>query len=315
MPGTDIHADDYALSVNTSRDILDCLKGGHLGSISILPNMSCFRECMELLYRAVPGLPFVPEMIIHLNLVEGHSLASGRTGAVSLLVKKDSSVMRLTWSSLFFSSYLPWRRAVLKEQIKREIRVQIETARAAIEHVMEIAAQNGIPYTRQKLRIDSHQHIHMIPVVWEALTEVIEEAQLDVEYIRNAKEVLAEFVKEPSLWKTYRPVNFLKNILLSLYSHKVDRYAAMHGMEPMNMWGLIMSGRMDYDRISLLYPKVAARAEKDGRSLQLVFHPGQMLPEEKSAEIGREALKGFYLREDRHLEMDAVKRVGTLLRK
>ena len=75
MPEIDVHADDYALTVHTSADILECMKKGKLNSISIVPNMSCFEECMDMLYKAVPTLPFLPAMSVHLDFVEGKCLA------------------------------------------------------------------------------------------------------------------------------------------------------------------------------------------------------------------------------------------------
>lgn len=304
MSGTDIHADDYALTVNTSKDMLSCMKQGQLDSISVLPNMSCFRECMELLYQVIPELPFLPKMSVHLNFVEGRSLAE--SGQVPFLTKGEQAIMQLSWGGLFILSYHPWKRRTAKEQLKKEIKVQIETAHAAISRAMAIAKEHGISCEQQNIRIDSHQHAHMIPVVWEALTEVIEEEHYEVGYIRNAKEMLGVFLSEVSLWKTYRPINFVKNILLRLYSHKVDRYAQTHNLEQMYLWGLVMSGHMDYDRIVRLRPKVTAKAEKDNRVLEILFHPGLTLPEEVSEEIGEEAAKDFYLRQDRHVEMDAL---------
>lgn len=310
MPQTDIHADDYALTVNTSKDMLSCMQKGGLDSISVLSNMSCFQECMDLLYQAIPNLPFLPKMSVHLNFVEGYGLAGG--GHASLLVKSDNSLLRLSWGGLFLLSYLPWKRREAKGQLKREIKMQIEAAQAAIDRAIKTAREHGIPCSQKNMRIDSHQHAHMIPVVWEALTEVIEEGHYKIEYIRNAKEMLGPFLSKASLWKTYRPVNFVKNILLSLYSHKVDRYAKTHDLNQMYIWGLVMSGHMDYDRIVKLYPGIAAKAEKDHRVLELVFHPGRMLPEEVSEEIDGKAAKDFYLRKDRHMEMDTVSRAGPL---
>ncbi len=40
----DIHADDYALSPNTSEDLLQCLRAGKLNSISVLTNMTCYKH-------------------------------------------------------------------------------------------------------------------------------------------------------------------------------------------------------------------------------------------------------------------------------
>lgn len=311
MIKTDIHADDYALTVNTSKDMLSCMEKGQLDSISIVPNMSCFRECMELLYEAIPRLPFLPAMSVHLDFVEGRCLAGAEK--VPLLADRASSLMKLSWGGLFALSYLPWKRGAAREQLRAEVRAQIEAVRGAVEHALEIAKRAGVACSQRGMRIDSHQHAHMIPVVWEALTEVIEEEGYAVEYIRNSREMMKEFVVKPALWKTYRPVNFVKNRLLFLYSHKADRYGAAHGMERMYLWGLVMSGHMDYARISALYPQIAARAGKEGRTLEILFHPGLTLPEEVTGEIGEEAAKEFYLRPDRHVEKEAVGRMRTLL--
>ena len=310
MSKTDIHADDYALTVNTSEDMLSCMKRGRLDSISIVPNMTCFQECMDMFYQAIPTLPFLPMMSVHLDFVEGHSLAGA--GEVPLLVKDNSAIMGLSWGGVFLLSYLPWKRRAAKVQLKKEIKAQIQTVHTVVKRAMDIARENQIPCAQKGIRIDSHQHAHMIPVVWEALTEVIAEEKYDIEYIRNSKEMMGAFLTEISLWKTYRPINFVKNRLLALYSHRVDRYAKAHNMEQMYLWGLIMSGRMDYDRIVRLYPKIASKAQKDNRMLEILFHPGLMLPEEESEEIGDDAAKDFYMRQDRQVEMHAVCQIDTL---
>lgn len=311
MLKTDIHADDYALTVNTSKDMLSCMREGKLDSISIVPNMSCFRKCMDMLYEALPEFPFLPKMSVHLDFVEGHSLAG--INQVPLLTKDGSTLMGLSWGGLFLLSYLPWKRRKAKEQLKKEIKAQIEMVQAEVNRAIDMAKEYGIPCTQKGVRIDSHQHAHMIPAVWEALTEVITEEKYEAEYIRNSKEMLGTFIAEVSLWKTYRPINFVKNRLLSFYSHKADSYAKARGMEQMYLWGLIMSGHMDYDRIVRLYPKIASKAERDNRVLEILFHPGLMLPDEVSEEIGEEAARDFYLRKDRHVEMDAVARIAALL--
>lgn len=307
MPKIDVHADDYALTVHTSADILDCMKKGKLNSISVVPNMSCFSECMEMLYEAVPTLPFLPPMSVHLDFVEGKCLAG--TEKVPLLASPGSNVTGLSWGKLFLFSYHPLKRKAVKKQLEKEMKAQIENAWTAISHCMELARKAGIPCQQKGLRIDSHQHAHMIPVVWEALVEVIAKEGYPVEYIRNSKEMLGAFLSEVSLWKTYRPVNFIKNRLLSLYSYKVERYASAHSMGQMYLWGLVMSGHMDYDRIVRLYPKIAAKAGKDNRTLEFCFHPGIALPEEITEEIGENAARDFYLQPDRAIEKEAVMRL------
>lgn len=304
MVKTDIHADDYALTVNTSKDMLECMQAGKLDSISIVPNMACFEACMEMLCEQIPRLPFLPLMSVHLDFVEGQSLAG--KGEVPLLVKGDTGLMGLSWGGIFRYSYLPGKREQVKTQLKREIKAQITRTQAAIDKCMEIAAKNEVPCKQEGLRLDSHQHAHMIPVVWEGVLEVVKEEGWQLSYIRNSKEVLGVFLSETGLLKTYRPINFVKNRLLSFYSHKVDRYCHAHGMEQMYLWGLVMSGHMDKDRIEKLYPKMIHKAGQDGRVLEILFHPGMTLPEEVTPEIAKEAVETFYLSEDRHVEKEAV---------
>lgn len=304
MNRPDIHADDYALTLNTSKDMLACMRAGKLDSISIVTNMSCFEECMELLYAEIPSLPFLPLLSVHLDFVEGRCLA-GRKQAPDL-VKDGSDLMGLGWGGLFFASYLPGKRKKIKTQLTCEIKEQLARGDRAAKRCLEIAGKAGVPCAQKGLRIDSHQHAHMIPVVWEAMLAAVKDEGYTVEYIRNSKEVLGVFLTDVSLYKTYRPVNFIKNRLLSLYSHKVDRYCKANGLKPMYLWGLVMSGRMDQKRIEKLYPKMCAKAERDGRQLEILFHPGLMLADEITDEVAGEAVEGFYRREDRHVEKEAV---------
>lgn len=304
MNRPDIHADDYALTINTSKDMIECMRAGKLDSISIVTNMSCFDACMELLYAEIPKLPFLPLMSVHLDFVEGKSLA-GRAKAPGL-VKKGSDLMGLGWGGLFLASYLPGKRKKIKAQLTCEIKAQLAKGEKAAKRCREIAEAAGVSCVQKGLRIDSHQHAHMIPVVWEALLTAVKDEGYPVEYIRNSKEVLGVFLTDMSLYKTYRPVNFIKNRLLSFYSHKVDRYAEANGQSSMYLWGLVMSGRMDQKRIEKLYPKMLAKAKRDGRKLEILFHPGLMLADEVTDEVAGEAVEDFYRREDRHVEKEAV---------
>lgn len=304
MNRPDIHADDFALTKNTSLDMLECMRAGKLDSISIVTNMSCFETCMELLCEEIPKLPFLPLLSVHLDFVEGRSLA-GRDKAPDL-VKDGDDRMGLGWGGLFLASYLPGKRRRIKSQLVCEIKAQLAGGMKAIERCMEIAESAGIPCAQKGLRIDSHQHAHMIPVVWEALLAAVREEGYSVEYIRNSKEVLSVFLTDVSLYRSYRLINFVKNRLLSLFSHRVDRYCKANGLRQMYLWGLVMSGRMDKKRIEKLYPKMRAKAARDGRDLEILFHPGLMLAEEVTDEVAREAVEGFYRRGDRHVEKAAV---------
>lgn len=296
MTTVDIHADDYAYSINTSKDMLECMKAGKLDSFSIICNTKWFDESMEMLYREIPDLPFLPLISVHLNIPEGAS---------------ESDLIPMSWGRLFLSSY-SFKRKKVKEELKKDLKKQIDTTQAAIDKCISIARENGIECHQKGVRLDSHIHTHLIPVVWDSLVEVIEEEKYDIEYIRNPKEPIGPFMKRISLWTSFGIVNFIKNRILMLYSKKCDRFCDAHHIDKIYMWGLMMSGHMDYERIEKIYPDMLKKAEKDGRKLELLFHPGKALPEEYSEEMDPNYFRDANLSENRHIEKNAVMNIKKI---
>jgi predicted glycoside hydrolase/deacetylase ChbG (UPF0249 family) len=295
----DIHADDYALTKNTSSDMLECMLAGKLDSISIVPNTGCFEECMEKLYSAIPSMPFLPLMSVHINLVEGLSLADSGFG----------DYLGFSWGQLFRYSYTLPSGSSIRRGIEAEIAAQIEKCMPAINKCIKIAEENGVKCTQKGLRIDSHQHTHHLPIVWKAITSVIDENKYDVEYIRCSREPLSVFLSAPALYPTYRPVNAVKNIILAVYSGKIDRYCERNGLRKMYLWGLLMSGKMDHQRIERLKKAMEKKAAAAGRDLEILFHPGSALPNEINKEINPSAAEEFYLSGNRSIEKDALIRL------
>ena len=289
MGKIDVHADDFGESLHASRDILDCLTAGKLDSISVLSNMGCFEQCVALYREREKDFPKKPLISVHLNFMEGSCLE--RPKRLPSLVDGQGH-FSISWGKLFLSSWMPGRKK-LKEQLKREMKLQIEKVRSAF------------PETKE-LRIDSHQHTHMIPVVADALFEVLEENGWRAEYIRDAREPFFPFVRETSLYKTYRPVNFVKNMILNFCSLLLEKRMRRAGFKPMYLWGLVMSGNMDRQRVEKLFPAMKGAAEKKGRTLEILFHPGQVQKEEITAEFSQKEAIEFHLSHGRQVEKEAV---------
>ncbi len=285
----DIHADDYGESLHASQDILDCLRFGKLDSISVLANMKCFEECVKLYREEEKEFAKKPALSVHLNIMEGHCLSE--PGQVRDLVDKDG-YFTVSWMKMFFSSFLPGQKT-LKGQLKREFAAQIEKVRAAFPEC-------------EPLRLDSHQHVHMTPVAAGALFELIKEKGWTVSYIRDVREPLFPFLKKVSLYSTYRPVNFVKNLILNFCSRVEARRFREFGLEPMCVWGLVTSGRMDKGRVTALLPEMVRCAEKGDRKLELIFHPGRVLSEEMGAEFSQKEAIGFYISENRAEEKATI---------
>lgn len=285
----DIHADDYALSVNTSQDILNCIRNGRLTSISILPNMECFEECMELWRQALPDKKNWPDISIHLNFVEGHCLSA--PGKLDRLTDCDG-YFNLSWKKLFLYSFSTDRKKI-KKQLKDEIKAQIERIRIS-------CPLDG------RLRIDSHQHTHMIPVIFDALMEVIHENGYAVEYIRDSRDFFFPYLSKLSLIRTYRPVNMIKVTVLNLLSLRMEWRLKKYGFSKMYLCGVFMSGKMNCERVQKLFPHICSVAEKRKRNLELLFHPGTLLSEEAGRDFPDSDAISFYFSENRAIEYDTV---------
>lgn len=292
----DIHADDYGYSLNTSKDILDCLKQGCLDSISIICNTKYFDESMELMYKEIPNLASLPLMSIHLNLVEGNM---------------TTGMLPMSWAKLFIHSYW-FDRNKIKNIIKQELKYQIDKTQEAINKCIDIANINNVEVKQKAIRLDSHVHTHLLPVVFSALIELIEEEKYDIEYIRNPLEPINPFFRETKLLGTYSFVNIIKNRILAFYSKKVDNYCEQKKLAKMYMWGLIMSSHMDFARIKVIYPKMVDKACKDDRALELLFHPGKADQNEYSIEMNENYFRDFNSIDNRHIEKDAVLKMKEL---
>lgn len=285
----DIHGDDYGYSINTSKDILDCMKKGCLDSISIICNTYAFEESVKMLYDAIPSLPFLPLISVHINLPEG-----------------KGNILPLSWGKLFLSSNS------IKSELKKEIKSQIDKVNEVIENCIEVARKNNISYKQKGLRIDSHIHTHPIPIVWNSLVEVIDEGKYNVEYIRNPKEPIMPFIKNIGL--SYGLVNIIKNRILMLFSRKIDKYCEYHNIEKMYMWGLAMSGHMDFDKIKLIYPDMYEYTKSRGRNLEILFHPGMATRDEYSNEMNKEYFENANLSNNRHIEKETVLKIREIVR-
>ena len=72
------------------------------------------------------------------------------------------------------------------------------------------------------------------------------------------------------------------------------------------MWGLMMSGKMDYDRIKIVYPYMLNTAEKNNRRLELLFHPGKAIEGEYGKDMDKDYFKDANLSDNRRIEKEAV---------
>lgn len=296
MDRIEIHADDYGISPHSSEDILNCIREGKLDGISVLTNMSCYEKYAQIYQSEKKNWPRQPLLSVHLNFMEGHCAAEPKE--VPHLVD-EKGYFNISWGTLFLWNYSPKKFMMIKKELKTEIKAQTERFLAFFG-------------SEKPLRFDGHQHTQMIPLVYWALLEVIVEQQYRTEYIRVTKEPILPFLSVFSLWKSYRPINWIKNILLNWYAPKMERSIRKNRPSwqvenhPMYLWGVVMSGHMDAERVKAVFPAMRRQAERKGRHLEVLFHPGRVLEEELAEEFCNHGANEFHVSEGRQIEYQAV---------
>lgn len=271
MYALDIHGDDYAVSVNNSKRMLELMRSGKLNSISIIANMGCFDECMDMLSKEWSSFECKPLISVHINLIDGYRLSS-------------KGYIKGSWSKLFIKSLIPGKgRERLRSQLTEEIKAQI------------IRVREATPFQEQ-LRIDSHVHTHMIPLVFESMTQAVDELGLTdkLTYIRLPREPFLMFFTTKGIRGTFPKVNIIKNLILNYLGSKAQKYCILHNLEKNMMWGLMMTGFMDEKRVNILLPKMTKKAKKLDAHLELNCHPGIVLREELRPEYGPDDLSVFF---------------------
>lgn len=281
------HGDDYGVSVTEARRMLDCHRDGVLSSVSVFPQSPNLSACMALLFKNAPEMT----VAVHLNLAEGRCCSS----PLEIPLLADArGFLKLDFQRIFLLS-LPFfgRRKALKTQIKTELRAQIARIR------------RFLPYNTP-LRLDSHQHIHGIPLVFSALLEIIREDGLSVSALRVPVEPLGPYLRHPSVLLACPPVNFVKTVTLSVM-HLFNRRALKRsGISAPVFFGIAMSGSITPARFAKILPAFVSCAHRKGRDLELLFHPGSVDSLSEVPDPDKPVFRDFYLSPCRRLEAETL---------
>lgn len=277
------HADDYGILKDNSHRILECIEYGAIQSISLMPNNACFEECMqELKERDAHVL-----RSLHLNFVEGHALADREK--VSLLTD-DGGIFTPSFAKFLMVSYIPGLRRKYLNQFKHEIEAQLDKAWPYLDS--------------EHLRLDSHCHYHMIPVIFDALVQVIEDRKLKVEYIRIPCE-RASFYKQSEL--NILMINKVKVMVLNLLAKRnLRRHAgALKDVKKAVFLGVMLSGEMNYANMRKVLPKVLKYAKEHQTDVEILFHPGGTKDERELKLVTFEGDRKAYSSVNRNQELDS----------
>ena len=274
-------ADDYGICESASLHIQQCVDEGKLNKVSVFPNfdgvnLSCISKEKNIRFS------------LHLNLIEGKCMSDAEK--ISLIADKNGN-FKHTFFGLFRLGL--FRRKEFEAQIYKEIRAQVLFWKSILP--------DGVPFC-----IDSHQHTHMIPSVFNALLKVLDDEKISIEYMRIPSEPISPYIQTPSLYFTYKPVNIIKQWLLKLLWLIDRKKAKKYSIPTAYFFGILFSGRMDEKRVNKLLPRYIKLSEKNGFDVEVLFHPGYIDENENSLKNKNIVFKKFYLSEDRKTEFDSV---------
>ncbi len=288
------HADDFGITLDQSKKILECCSGvpggrGALNSLSILANSPHFEECAALLDGRPAGL----RIGVHLNFVEGPCVAE--SAKLSMLVD-ERGYFKLGYGGLLAAS------ALRGAELAREVEIE---ATAQVERVI-----GRFPELAGSLRLDGHQHTHLIPAVFRGVLAVASRPEYTLEYLRIPAEPARPFARA-GVAGTIEPVNRVKRGLLN-YLWRRDRRAfeaaglGAYEEKSAVFCGLSFSGRMDEKRVAAVYPRLREVADAHGMALELLFHPGRVDAPEHCLNPGLPGFVEFSCGEGRDVEHAAL---------
>jgi len=291
------HADDFGVTTEQSGRILDCCQNGVLNSISVLPNTPVLGEALEILNRVDPDGTRI-RRVLHLNFVEGKPLA----GAEHVPVLVDSS----GYFDKSFFHFFEWnyikrgagRRSVVR-QLKAEIAAQLRAVTTVCDY--RITA------------IDSHQHYHMIPIIFDSLMEVLSEREFEhlrICQIRIPVDPAAPLMHNAQMRRGVPGINWVKWCILKIYAGRNKKVLRGKGIETPVFFGIFYTCEMKKEVVEALLPAYRAYADRKGQDLELMFHPGNLTARYELLDARSEELVAFYMSDNRYFEAECLKLLG-----
>ena len=268
-----VHADDIGISRTGTEKILEACDAKIISSVSIMPNGPAFGYAVQELKKR-PDL----RLSIHLNFLEGNPVSAA--GEVDRIVDKNGRFYHSfqgLWVKYGLSGSLD--KSILKQQIKKEMRAQIQKVIDHFGGSMEV-------------NIDSHNHYHIIPFVFEVLLELSEE--FDITYVRIPEEKFFWCFADWRASGRYVSSNIIKHFLLNAmsrgYKKKLDQ---LHIDCPEYFIGVLFSGYMTGRSVEAALWFLQGNTKKDG-IIEILFHPGRAESREIEGWVQKKSFNDYY---------------------
>ena len=245
-----LNADDLGFSSSVNRAILLATSNGTLTAASLMVNMPFAEEAVKAIHESCADL----SLGLHFCLTSGRSVAGA--GQVPLLVNSNSC-FRHGFLGIWRLLCSQWKKEVL-EQIRIEFLAQLER--------MDLFASR---YSLQFDHLDSHQHIHVFPDVFDMMEG---EAQKRNLVLRIPRE---RFGLEKRIWQRFFawfPSGLLKKGILDYHLRKRT--------QAIEYYGILDTGKMDLWALQSIFDTLIP-----GKVYEINIHPSEKpLPQEYQTE-------------------------------
>jgi len=281
-----VHADDFGSSRAVTDSILDVFDNGLLTSSSIIANGRAFDYAIEEFRRRDNF-----RLAVHLNLVEGKPLLP--LEEVSMLVDRDG-LFHFSFLSLWlrYMTCSQKEQKVLRQQVKREIAAQVKKVKNCFNEDFQI-------------NIDSHQHLHMVPFVFDMLLDL--RGEMNISYIRVADEPFFLCYSPQSLRSCFGP-NMIKHCLLNRLAKRQKKILSQLQIRHCNHFiGVLFTGTMPEDSVRSAISSITKLNEKDA-IVEILFHPGGAKAGEQTIWSSNKRLLNHYYSPWRTREQEMLKR-------
>jgi chitin disaccharide deacetylase len=233
--GVRLHADDLGLHPAVDRAVLRAWEAGAIAGASILVTGPTFKEAARLARET--GLP----LALHLALVDTAPLSPARE--VRSLVGTDGR----------FAPY--FGRVTLRALLRR---LRTEELRREVGRQIAAFGEAGL-IDRDGLRLDGHQHLHLLPAVMAIL--LAEARRVGLRQLRIPLRSPAE--------RRERGPRSIGFYLAELLARRAARRTAELGVELVPCWGVLFAGSLTLERARSVLASLPSTAQG-----QLLCHPG-----------------------------------------
>jgi predicted glycoside hydrolase/deacetylase ChbG (UPF0249 family) len=236
-----LHADDFGISREISKNILDCVMIGSINRVSIICNTDHNNKKYLSLNKG-----------LHLNLVEGKPI-SNRKEIRSLI----NAYGEFKFSFLSYILQYYFSSSKKKQIFKRELSLEIENQ---IKRYIDL-------YAIRDIHIDGHTHIHILPFILDIILQLKD--KYNIQSIRLPKEKF--YFGGP--YKNYFSSNLIKHIILNFLSYLQINKIRTAGLRYNDYFiGVLSSGSMTIK--SLTKALAVLIKKRQNMVIEVLFHPG-----------------------------------------